>query len=188
VSGDVDLLLASRSPQRRAILDQLCVRYAVRPTDAIETTEGPAESVANENATRKALAAAALGVDTPVLGVDTVVSVDGLAYGKPADADAARDMLRMLSGRAHQVVSGLALVRDGEVSSATAVTEVIFRTLDARRVDWYVATGEWRERAGGYAIQARGAALVRAIDGDYLNVVGLPVATLLDLAPGLVGW
>jgi len=188
VSGDIDLLLASRSPQRRAILDQLCIRYAVRPTDAIETNEGPAETVASENAARKALAAAALGVDAPVLGVDTVVSVDGLAYGKPADHREAREMLTILSGRSHQVVSALALVRDGEVSNASAVTEVTFRTLDDDQIDWYVGTEEWRERAGGYAIQARGAALVRAIEGDYLNVVGLPVAALLDLAPGLVGW
>ena len=118
-----------------------------------------------------------------MLGVDTVVALDGRIYGKPRDEADAAATLRALSGRTHEVVSGLAI--SGEVTAA--VTRVTFRTVTDDLLQWYVATGEWRDRAGGYAIQGRGAALVTAIDGDYLNVVGLPVAQLLARMPGLVG-
>jgi septum formation protein len=182
------LVLASRSPQRRAILDQLGVAHQVRPTDALEVADGPPAAVAAENAARKALAAYAETPSALVLGVDTVVGIDGLAYGKPDGPQDARVTLRTLGGRTHEVVSALTLLRDGVAQSATVTTEVTFRELDDARIDWYVGTGEWRERAGGYAIQGRGAALVRAVRGDYLNVVGLPVATLLDLAPELLRW
>jgi septum formation protein len=173
------LILASRSPQRRAILEQLGVPFEVRPADVEELTSGEPEAVAVENARRKA---AAVGGD-PVLGVDTLVALDGEIYGKPGGAAHAARTLRALSGRTHQVVSGIAI--GPALETATAVTEVTFRELGDAWIDWYVATGEWRERAGGYAIQGRGAALVREIRGDYLNVVGLPVAALLDLLPGL---
>ena len=115
-----------------------------------------------------------------------MVALEGTIYGKPADAGEARTTLRALSGATHQVVSGLALRLNGDVRVARCVTDVTFRSLGDGVLDWYIATGEWRERAGGYAIQGRGAALVQAINGDYLNVVGLPVATLLDLEPGLL--
>jgi septum formation protein len=141
------------------------------------------DSVAVENARRKA---AAVTAAAPVLGVDTVVVLDGAIYGKPADADEARDTLARLSGRTHEVVSGIAVVHDGAVRTASATTRVTFRDLTPRTIDWYLATGEWRERAGGYAIQGRGAALVAGIEGDYLNVVGLPVAALLDLLPEIL--
>jgi septum formation protein len=152
----------------------------VRPAGTEELDRGLPDVVAIENARRKAQA-----VDGDlVLGVDTVVSLESTIYGKPADADQARETLRALAGQTHQVVSGLAIKRDGELRSAHAVTDVTFRALRDSHIDWYVATEEWRERAGGYAIQGRGAALVRGISGDYLNVVGLPAATLLDL----LGW
>jgi septum formation protein len=121
-----------------------------------------------------------------VLGVDTVVHLDGVLYGKPADEPEARATLERLSGRTHEVVSGIAVVEDGETRTASATTRVRFRALDAATLDWYVATEEWRERAGGYAIQGRGAALVAGIEGDYLNVVGLPVGALLELVPGIL--
>ena len=110
------------------------------------------------------------------LGVDTLVALDGRIFGKPRDEDDARAMLTTLTGREHTVVSGLAL--GDRVTHAE--TRVTMRT---GLVDWYLPAGEWRGRAGGYAIQGRGAALVTRIAGDYLNVVGLPVAALLDLAP-----
>jgi septum formation protein len=141
-----------------------------------ELEEGDPPAVAAENARRKAAAVPA-PVGTPVLGVDTVVALAGRIYGKPPDEKAARRTLRHLGGRTHQVISGIAV--DDRVTTVT--TAVTFRRLDARWIDWYVGTGEWRDRAGGYAIQARGAALVRAIEGDYLNVVGLPAAALIDL-------
>jgi nucleoside triphosphate pyrophosphatase len=181
------LVLASRSPQRRAILEQLGVEFSVRVPRIDELESGPPHEVALENAYRKASVIAAASSEEPVLGVDTVVSLGARLYGKPLDPAEARSTLRALAGRRHAVISGLCLIEDGKSRSAAAQTWVQFRALDDRLIDWYLASGEWRERAGGYAIQGRGAALVAAIEGDYLNVVGLPVATLLELAPGLVG-
>jgi septum formation protein len=136
--------------------------------------------VALENARRKATA-----VDGDlVLGVDTLVALHGTIYGKPADEEDARHTLATLSGVTHHVVSGLVLARQGEIRTANVVTDVTFRALEPPIVEWYIAAGEWQGRAGGYAIQGRGAALVREIRGDYLNVVGLPAAALLDL----LGW
>ena len=172
----VPLILASRSPQRSAILTQLGAPFEVRPSDAPELSEGDPHVVALEYARRKRLATAAAPGEH-VLAVDTLVALDGTIYGKPADAGHARETLRALGGRTHEVISGIVL----DDHATIAVTQVTFRPLDDAWLDWYVDTGEWRDRAGGYAIQGRGAALVRAIDGDYLNVVGLPVAALLDL-------
>jgi len=184
-----DLILASGSPQRRAILADLGLRFEVRATDVAEEDEGAPRVVASENALRKALAAVAQapsGADELVIGCDTLVATDVEIWGKPPNALAARETLRRLSGRTHEVVSGLALVRSGDVRAATEVTRVTFRTLDEDTIAWYLACGEWRGRAGGYAIQGRGAALVKRLDGDYLNVVGLPVGALIDLEPGLL--
>ena len=180
------LVLASRSPQRRAILESLGVAFEVRATDVVEEDQGEPAAVAKENALRKALAADGRSGEL-VLGVDTLVATGPEIWGKPPAEQAARDTMRRLSGRTHDVVSGVALrADDGTVRSATAITRVTFRALDDALIDWYLATGEWRERAGGYAIQGRGALLVTRIEGDYLNVVGLPVATLVELWPGLV--
>jgi septum formation protein len=121
-----------------------------------------------------------------VLSVDTVVALDGRLLGKPGDAAEARSHLEHLSGREHEVWSGLALL-GGDEQIGTARTAVRFRQLDEQTVDWYLATEEWRDRAGAYAIQGKGAALVQSIDGDYWNVVGLPVALLLRIAPQLLG-
>jgi septum formation protein len=159
----------------------------VAPTGVEELTAGDPHEVAAENARRKALAIRP-HPPTPepplVLGADTLVTVDGEILGKPRDAAQAVEYVARLAGRAHQVVGGLALARAGEVfAEAVEVTEVVFRALTADEVEAYVARGEWDGRAGGYAIQGAGAALVRSITGDYLNVVGLPLARLLDLLP-----
>ena len=177
VPGARRLVLASRSPQRRAILTQLGFSFSVVVSGADEIEEGEPREVALENARRK-WAAAGGGED--VLAVDTLVALDGAIYGKPPDAAAAAESLRALSGRVHQVVSGVVL--GGE--EAVEVTEVEFRPLSSQWVEWYVGTEEWRERAGGYAIQGLGAALVRRISGDYWNVVGLPVPALVELLNG----
>ncbi len=139
-----------------------------------------------ENALRKARAVRRAGAPEAVLGCDTVVVLDGSIYGKPADAGAARETITALGGRTHEVLSGLALLLPGEQRTALARTKVTFRALEEGLLDWYLATGEWRDRAGGYAIQGAGAALVRAVAGDYENVVGLPLATLLDVYPELL--
>jgi septum formation protein len=175
------LLLASRSPQRKAILEQLGVPFEVRPADVEELETGNPFVVATENAARKA---GAVSGDL-VLGADTVVALEGRILGKPADEAQAREFIQALASRTHVVVGGLAVRRDGEERSAAVATSVTFRNLGAAEVDRYVASGEWRERAGGYAIQGRGATLVRTIEGDYLNVVGLSVATLIELVPDL---
>lgn len=187
-------MLASRSPQRRAILAQLGITFEVRVPEVSELEQGPPHEVAVENAFRKAHAVsdalARAGTDRdasiPVLGVDTVVAVGGRLYGKPTDEEQARATLSTLSGRRHTVIGGLCLIEDGEPRTVAASTAVTFRSLDERLLSWYLATGEWRERAGAYAIQGRGAALVKKVEGDYLNVVGLPVSTLLELAPALL--
>jgi nucleoside triphosphate pyrophosphatase len=191
------LVLASGSPQRRAILGDLGLDFEVRVSDVAEEEAGAPRAVAAENARRKALAVAGDGAGELVVGCDTLVatgeqiadhpfgSAGSVIWGKPPDEAAARATLRHLSGRTHEVVSGLALVRDGEVREAAEITLVTFRELDDATIDWYLATREWEGRAGGYAIQGRGAVLVSRIEGDYLNVVGLPVAALLALEPHL---
>ncbi len=176
------LVLVSSSPQRKAILDMLGISYRQLIPDTEELEAGDPREVVIENARRKV--GTVLG--GAVLGVDTAVSVDGALYGKPADAERAAEVLRILSGRTHEVWSGLVLRSGGEERTAAAVTRVHFRPLDDAWIDWYVTTEEWRGRAGGYAIQGRGAALVEGIEGDYWNVVGLPVAELVSLAPELV--
>jgi septum formation protein len=155
--------------------------FTVAPTHVEELGDGDPVAVAAENARRKALAADPAPL---VLGADTLVTIDGEVLGKPRDAAQAVEYVSRLAGRAHQVVGGIALARDGAIlAEAVDVTEVVFRALSAAEVEAYVALGEWEGRAGGYAIQGAGAALVRSITGDYLNVVGLPLARLLDLLP-----
>jgi septum formation protein len=183
----VRLVLASSSPQRRAILEQLGIPFELRPVHVEELEEGDPEAVARTNAERKAVASASAGGPGElVLGVDTIVALEGEIYGKPPDERAATATLRRLGGRTHEVFSGIALVQDGATRSAVARTAVRFRPLDEAAIARYVEAGEWRGRAGGYAIQGRGALLVAAIDGDYLNVVGLPVAALVDLWPAVL--
>jgi septum formation protein len=180
------LVLASKSPQRQAILGALGVSFVTRPSGFVEAEEGEAAAVALANALGKATAVPREQGET-VLAVDTVVSLGGRLWGKPADAKEARATLRALSGETHTVVSGVAVISsDGERRSGTCATLVTFRDLDAATVEWYVEGGEWRERAGGYAIQGAGCALVATIDGDWTNVVGLPVGTLLTMLPRLL--
>ncbi|MGI9116219.1 MAG: Maf family protein [Gaiellales bacterium] len=175
----MELVLASTSPQRRAILTALGVPFRVEAPAYDEVPlPGAPEDVVQERALGKARAVAAGTTDRPVLGVDTEVVVDdGAVLGQPADAASARAMLAALAGREHRVLSGIALI-GAEERVAVAETRVRVVALDDDELDAYVARGEWRGRAGGYAIQETGAALVEGIVGDYANVVGLPVALL----------
>jgi septum formation protein len=171
----------------------LGVPFEVRVSGADELMDGASpEEIAAENARRKAHAVASAvvgepgrGPALPVLGVDTVVTLDGRIYGKPDGPEQAVATLRQLSGREHAVVSGLSLISGDVERTAVARTGVRFRSLSDAELAAYVDTGEWRDRAGGYAIQGRGALLVAEIHGDYLNVVGLPVAELVRIAPEL---
>jgi septum formation protein len=183
VPPEPPVLLASVSPQRRAILEQLDIPFDVlapryeeedRPgADPVELVRaharGKAESVAGEAEGRV------------VLGVDTTVVVDGEALGKPEDPAEAEAMLERLSGRTHEVVSGLCLLTPGWEELEHEVTRVTFRALTARDLAHYVGSYEWEGRAGAYAIQGLGASLVERVEGDYLNVVGLPAALLVRL-------
>lgn len=181
------LVLASASPQRRAILERLGLSFTVRPTGIVEIEDGDPVEVALQNALLKARAAAARPAGEAILGADTLVELDGVIYGKPADEAAARRTLQALSGRTHQVHSGVALILEGRELSAVASTSVSFRTITEELLRRCIDSGQWREKSGAYAIQGFAAALVTRVEGDYENVVGLPVATLLDLWPGLLG-
>ncbi|MEA2377270.1 MAG: nucleoside triphosphate pyrophosphatase, partial [Thermoleophilaceae bacterium] len=178
------VILSSGSPQRKAILEQLGVDFRVEAPEVEELAAGEPHEVVVENALRKARARA--WPDDLVLGADTAVVLDGGIFGKPADESQAESFLRALSGVTHEVMTGIAVSEGGAERSAVAVTAVRFRELERADLDWYLATGEWRERAGAYAIQGRGAALVERIEGDYWNVVGLPVPELLRLVPDLL--
>jgi septum formation protein len=170
------LLLASTSPRRREILEQLGIPFELVAPRYDEVEEDPLA-----HALGKARSVLGEAGDRPVLGCDTEVVCAGRVYGKPETAAAAGEMLESLAGRTHEVVSGLALVTQHWEEVHREVTRVTFRTLTPRDLAGYVATGEWEGRAGGYAIQGRGAALVERIEGDYLNVVGLPAALLVRL-------
>ena len=188
------LLLASTSPQRRAILEQLHIPFDVVAPHYVEhdPPDADAAELVRRHALGKARSVAADAGDRPVLGVDTTVALDGRIYAKPTDAGDAERMLDELSGRTHAVVSGVALVTPAWEHVEDTATLVTFRSLTPRDLGAYVAAGEWEGRAGGYAIQGRGAALVERVEGDYLNVVGLPASVLVRLLaerfPGTYGF
>jgi septum formation protein len=170
------LILASQSPQRSAILEQLRIPFEVVLPDYEEHGDDPVEHAAG-----KARSVAGVAHERPVLGVDTIVVCDGHALGKPTDATEAEQMLETLSGKTHEVVSGLCLRTPAWEELHSETTRVTFRPLTPRDIATYLATREWENRAGGYAIQGVGAGLVERIEGDYLNVVGLPAALLIRI-------
>ena len=174
------LVLASTSPQRRAILEQFAIPFEAVAPRYVEHDPPDADPVAlvREHALGKARSVHEAGRTT--LGVDTTVHLGQRVYAKPRDEDDARAMLRELAGRTHAVLSGLCLITPAGEVVEHAETFVTFRRLDGAAIDRYAASGEWEGRAGGYAIQGLGGGLVERIDGDYLNVVGLPGSLLLD--------
>jgi nucleoside triphosphate pyrophosphatase len=183
VSGAIPILLASRSPQRRAILEQLHIPFDVLDPLYDEDDDSAADPVelVRAHAQGKARSVAIEAFGRPVLGVDTTVALAGRVFAKAATADEAREMLEALSGQTHEVVSGLCLLDEEWEELEHETTRVTFRSLSEAEITAYLASGEWRERAGAYAIQGLGASLVERIEGDYLNVVGLPGALLMGL-------
>ena len=176
------LILASQSPRRKELLGYYTNDFQVRVSQADETLpEGidPGEAVALL-AQRKAQAVAALPEckGCRIIGADTVVAVEGHILGKPHSPEEAREMLELLSGRVHSVYTGVAVLGPGEREVFIQRTQVEFYPLSAREIDDYVATGEPMDKAGAYGIQGRGGLLVRRLEGDYFNVMGLPVARL----------
>ncbi len=190
MNEETELILASESPRRKELLARTGRAFRVVVSDADESTatDVPPADVAMDNARAKALAVAAdIPSDAIVIGADTIVVLDGRIFGKPADeADAAR-MLGELSGRTHQVITGVCLVRNGRCETFAETTHVCFRGLSDAEIASYVATGEPLDKAGAYGIQGGAGAFVDHIEGDYDNVVGLPVTRLeraLDLEGG----
>jgi septum formation protein len=177
---DRPLVLASTSPQRRAILDQLRIPFTAVAPSYVEHDPPDADPVTlvRDHAEGKARSVHVEGAVT--LGVDTTVHLNGRLYGKATDRDDARAMLNELSGHTHRVISGLSLLGDGFAVVGHATTDVTFRALTATEIDAYLDSDEWGGRAGSYAIQGLGGRLVSRIDGDYLNVVGLPASLLID--------
>lgn len=177
-------MLASASPRRRELLAQLDVAFDVAAPDVDETPrdgEQPAELV-RRLARDKAAAVARARPDAVVVAADTVVDVDGVGLGKPASDDEARRMLRLLSARRHLVHTGVAVAAGARVAVTEVITTAVeFVALTEATVDWYVATGEPRDKAGAYAIQGHGGVLVRRIEGSASNVVGLPLAELATM-------
>jgi septum formation protein len=188
------IVLASASPQRKTLLGALGLEFRTIPSGVDETTEGDPRQVVLANALAKARAVAARRrKPTLVIAGDTEVVVDGRAIGQPTLEGEARWCLETLSDRTHEVLGALALVgperNDGDLVERTGVeaSRVTFARLDPTLIDSYLASGEWRGRAGGYAVQGLGSALVAGVDGDVSNVIGLPVRLLFRLAPELVG-
>jgi septum formation protein len=182
------LVLASGSPQRRALLAALGLDFDVRVPSVEEETEGEPRDLVVRNALRKAEAIAADQPDTLIIAGDTEVVIDGEVLGQPETEAEARAHLERLSGSEHHVLGGLALIgpdAGAEPRTGVDVSTVAFRELDEPLIEAYLASGEWRGRAGSYAIQGLGSALVDIVRGDVSNVIGLPVGLLLRLAPEL---
>jgi len=177
------VILASQSPRRRELLNLIGIAHEVRPADIDESAfpdEAPAAH-AERLARSKADTLARELTDAVVVAADTIVVIDDLILGKPADADDARHTLRRLSGRTHTVFTAVAVARDGELVSAVETVSVTVRPLDDAEIDAYVATGEPMDKAGSYGIQGFGAAIVERIDGDFFAVMGLPLVRLVRL-------
>lgn len=173
-------ILASASPRRRELLQQIDASFEVKVSSVEEVTGGnlaPAEIVV-ENAVRKAKAFPGYAV----LGADTIVFLDGRVYGKPKDGEEAKAMLRALAGREHEVATGIAWVHAGEVFTDVETTRVFFAPLTEEAIDAYVKTGEPLDKAGAYAIQGRAAQFIESIEGSFSNVVGLPLYAVCRLA------
>jgi septum formation protein len=183
------LVLASRSPQRRHLLEQLGVPFRVVVSDHSESvTDGNPAHTVQQNARGKAeevLAREPVHPGELVLGVDTVVVSEGEILGKARDAEEAARFVRRLAARTHQVYSGLYLTSRKVAFTTHCITAVTFRSLTDAELGDYIACGEWRDRAGAYAIQGVGSGLVQRVDGDYSNVVGLPIAGLVRMLASL---
>ena len=180
------IILASRSPQRQALLSALGLEFDVAEPAIEELTEGDPRELVLENARWKAAAVAAKAKPgTVVIAGDTEVVVDGEVLGQPENEAEARRHLGRLSGRDHEVLGGLALLGLDQPRDGIEASTVTFRELEPPLLEAYLASGEWSGRAGSYAIQGLGSALVTAVKGDISNVIGLPIPLLLRLAPEL---
>ena len=176
------LILASGSPRRRELMKLYGIPFAVHPADVDETMDpqkAPFDEVARLS--RKKAQAVPRGEGDIVVAADTIVVCDGAVLGKPKTEETAREMLRLLSGRTHQVMTGCTVLADGFSETFTEVTQMHFRPLSDREIDRYVATGEPMDKAGAYGIQGGAALFCTGMEGDYYNVMGLPVCRLGEI-------
>lgn len=183
------IVLASRSPQRLALLNGIGLEVEVIESGVEECTDGDPRGLVEANALAKASAVAKLSESqgAVVIGGDTEVVLDSRALGQPESAEEAREMLLALSGREHRVLGGLCVISpEEEPRLGVEETSVLFRALDGELIDAYLSGGEWRGRAGGYAVQGAGSGLVERVDGDLSNVIGLPLGLIARLAPELL--
>ena len=177
------IILASGSPRRHELLQKLCKNFVVEASDAQEVQQADSpKNLAVENAKLKASSIAAKYPDDVVIGADTIVVLDGEIFGKPDGVEGAEKMLARLSGRRHEVITGLAICAGGKIFTATEVTEVFFGEMTAEEIHDYVATGEPLDKSGSYALQGGATKFIEKIHGDWSNVVGLPVYRLKKLA------
>lgn len=175
------IVLASASPRRKELLSFITTDFKIVPADIDETVENnvPLEKRPEYLAAKKALYISKNGYEKDiVIGCDTGVFVDGKMLGKPKNREDAENMLKLLSGRQHKVITGCCIVKNGVAKSFSNVTLVVFFELSDSEIEEYIATGEPFDKAGAYGIQGKGSLLVKKIDGDYFNVVGLPVSEL----------
>lgn len=185
----MDIILASKSPRRSELLTMLGLEFKVIPAKSEEKCSddmAPGDMVMTI-AAGKAREIAGQYPDSLVIGADTLVYLDGKAMGKPSDKADATRMLRKLSERVHQVYTGVAVICNGEEKTAFEKTDVEFRHLTEREIEWYIETGEPMDKAGAYGIQGRGAVFIPGIKGDYFNVMGLPLCRLWKMLPELQG-
>jgi septum formation protein len=181
------VVLASASPRRRELLDRLGVAYVVRPPDVDEAPLPGEGAVAYVRRLAVEKASAVAGPGELVIGADTTIEIDGDILTKAADEDEARTMLRRLSGRTHHVHTGIAVVVDARRAVHVETTAVEFAALDPITLRWYLDSGEWRDRAGAYAIQGAGDLLVSSVRGSVTNVIGLPLRALDALVRSVTG-
>ncbi|SDG37748.1 septum formation protein [Selenomonas sp. WCT3] len=178
------IILASGSPRRKELLEQIGASFKVLVSEASEESSDllEPEELVRINAVAKAKAVASEHPDSPVLGADTVVSLDGHTYGKPCDAAEACRMLETFSGRTHQVSTGIAFAVKGKIYTDVVTTKVTFGPMSKAEISRYVETGEPLDKAGAYAVQGIAARFIEKIDGSYSNVVGLPLHAVTQLA------
>jgi len=178
------LILASKSPRRKHLLEQAGLKFSIIPSDFDESSMAMSDpaSYVRKLAEFKALDISQKHPDSWVIGADTIVLIDNQILGKPGSNDEAREMLKRLSGKSHQVLTGYCICcgQKKQLFSETVKTVVYFKKLRLEEIDWYIETGEPLDKAGAYAIQGLGSSLVRSIEGSYTNVVGLPVCEVID--------
>ncbi len=182
------IILASKSPRRRDVLDMLELEYRCVPADTDETPVAgmsPADTVMLFSQRKAEAVRSEAKNGDMILGMDTMVCIDGVLLGKPADEEDAFRMLKMLSGKAHNVVTGYTVIYGDKQETGCVSSDVYFRTLTDDEIKWYISTKEPMDKAGAYGIQGKGSLFVESIDGDYFSILGFPVCRVFEVVKRL---